>query len=188
MTRKVEAFVGRVRHGMDTVDFEQRQKLVRLLVNQVRVTGPPAELHLRVPLEHPPSSDHAQDPQHPIEHDQNSSNQSLVLHMLSVARTRSDLDETALPDLRCRRWSAGRSVDVTEQPAVEHIVHDVLAEVGRIDVLVNCAGSFLSLAPVWETDPDYWWHDVASNLFGTFLCCRCVLPSMIADERAQQST
>ena len=37
LSRKVEAFARRVRHGIDTLDFEQRQQLVRLLVEQVRV-------------------------------------------------------------------------------------------------------------------------------------------------------
>jgi len=32
---------------------------------------------------------------------------------------------------------------------------------------------------VWETDPDLWWQDVTTNLYGTFLCTRAVLPTMI---------
>jgi site-specific DNA recombinase len=56
LSRKVEAFAKRVRHGIDNLDFEQRQKLVRLLVEQVRVTGPAVAIHLRIPLDQPPSS------------------------------------------------------------------------------------------------------------------------------------
>ena len=77
LSRKVEAFARRVRHGIDTLNFEQRQKLVRLLVELVRVTGPAVEIHLRIPLDEPPPSDHAQQPPEPVEpRHQDLSNQS----------------------------------------------------------------------------------------------------------------
>jgi site-specific DNA recombinase len=59
LSRKVDAFAKRVRHGVDHLNFEQRQKLVRLLVEQVRVTGPAVEIHLRIPLDEPAPSDDA---------------------------------------------------------------------------------------------------------------------------------
>jgi len=37
---KVDSFARRIRKDIDALDFEQRQKLVGLLVEQVRVTGP----------------------------------------------------------------------------------------------------------------------------------------------------
>jgi site-specific DNA recombinase len=60
LSRKVDAFAQRVRRGINKFDFEQRQKLVRLLVEQVRVTGPTVEIHLRIPLDEPAPSDGAQ--------------------------------------------------------------------------------------------------------------------------------
>jgi site-specific DNA recombinase len=51
---RVNAFAGRVRHGMESLDFEGRQRLVRLLVEEVRVTGPKVEIHVRMPLDEPP--------------------------------------------------------------------------------------------------------------------------------------
>ena len=39
LARRVETFASRVRQGIDALDFEQRQRLVRLLVEEVRVTG-----------------------------------------------------------------------------------------------------------------------------------------------------
>ena len=53
LARKVESFAERVREGIDSLDFDQRQKLLRLLVEQVRVTGPKVEIHLRIPLDEP---------------------------------------------------------------------------------------------------------------------------------------
>jgi site-specific DNA recombinase len=53
LAHKVDSFARRIREGIDALDFEQRQKLVRLLVEQVRVTGPSVEIHLRIPLDEP---------------------------------------------------------------------------------------------------------------------------------------
>ncbi len=51
LAHKVESFAHRIQQGIDAVDFEQRQRLVRLLVEQVRVTGPNVQIHLRIPLD-----------------------------------------------------------------------------------------------------------------------------------------
>jgi site-specific DNA recombinase len=57
LARRIDTFAERVRHGMDALDFEQRQRLVRLLIEQVRVTGPHVQIHLRIPLDEPPPDD-----------------------------------------------------------------------------------------------------------------------------------
>ena len=54
LSGKVDAFAARVRQGIESLDFEQRQRLVRLLVEEVRVTGSKVEIHVRIPLDEPP--------------------------------------------------------------------------------------------------------------------------------------
>jgi DNA invertase Pin-like site-specific DNA recombinase len=54
LARRIDAFADRVRQGIDVLDFEQRQRLVRLLVEHVRVTGPKVEIHVRIPLDDAP--------------------------------------------------------------------------------------------------------------------------------------
>lgn len=54
LAHRIRSFADRIRRGIDALDFEQRQKLVRLLVEQVRVIGPNVEIHLRIPLDEPP--------------------------------------------------------------------------------------------------------------------------------------
>jgi NAD(P)-dependent dehydrogenase (short-subunit alcohol dehydrogenase family) len=49
-----------------------------------------------------------------------------------------------------------------------------------VDLLVNNAGVAGPTGPVWENDPDRWWHCIDVNLRGPFLCCRAVLPGLIA--------
>jgi NAD(P)-dependent dehydrogenase (short-subunit alcohol dehydrogenase family) len=68
--------------------------------------------------------------------------------------------------------------DVTDRVAVERMVRQTETELGPVDILVNNAGSADALGPIWEVDPNVWWHDIETNLRGTFLCSQAVLPSM----------
>jgi site-specific DNA recombinase len=45
--------------GIDALDFGGRQRLVRLIVEEVRVDGWQIELRLRIPLDNQPEGDHA---------------------------------------------------------------------------------------------------------------------------------
>jgi len=54
-----------------------------------------------------------------------------------------------------------------------------------VDLLVNNAAVVTPLGPVWELDPDEWWHSIEINLRGPFLCARAVLPGMIARHRGR---
>ncbi len=47
--------------------------------------------------------------------------------------------------------------DVIDQALVGKMVERVLEEFGRIDLLLNDAGSFNAIGPVWEVDPQDWW-------------------------------
>jgi NAD(P)-dependent dehydrogenase (short-subunit alcohol dehydrogenase family) len=70
--------------------------------------------------------------------------------------------------------------DVSDATEVERVVQEVLAEFGRIDVLVNNAGiSGSAEATVChETPIDEWDRVFAVNVRGPFLCTRAVLPVM----------
>src|SRR5690606_16111405 len=69
--------------------------------------------------------------------------------------------------------------DVTDREQVEQTVAQVVAELGRIDVLVNNAGLVEPELPLWEGDPDTWWQVVTTNVRGPYLMCRAVVPVMI---------
>jgi 3-oxoacyl-[acyl-carrier protein] reductase len=80
--------------------------------------------------------------------------------------------------------SAGRRtvvthVDVSQEGSVRATVDRVLAEFGRIDVLVNNAG-FVTISPVETMGVDLWDEMIATHLRGTFLMTRYVLPGMLA--------
>jgi NAD(P)-dependent dehydrogenase (short-subunit alcohol dehydrogenase family) len=74
----------------------------------------------------------------------------------------------------------GLAVDVTDQQAVEQAVDRIHWQLGPIDALVNNAGVWGPLGPLWTVDPQQWWRTLEINVRGGFLCARAVLPGMIA--------
>ncbi|MPY85297.1 MAG: SDR family oxidoreductase [Actinophytocola sp.] len=77
------------------------------------------------------------------------------------------------------RANAPVAVDVTDEDSVRATVGEVTRELGRIDVLVNSAG-ILTEAPLVEMDAATWAETIAVDLTGVFLCCRHVVPGMVA--------
>jgi 3-oxoacyl-[acyl-carrier protein] reductase len=69
-------------------------------------------------------------------------------------------------------------LDVTDALAVEHCMATVVAERGRLDVLVNNAG-WSKIEPVAEMSLDTWQRCLDVDLTGTFLGMRHALPQMI---------
>jgi NAD(P)-dependent dehydrogenase (short-subunit alcohol dehydrogenase family) len=69
-------------------------------------------------------------------------------------------------------------VDVTKWDEVTNMVSTTLDRFGRVDILVNNAGI---VRKGWVKDlPEQVWDDViTTNLKGTFLCSKAVLPAMI---------
>jgi site-specific DNA recombinase len=65
LRQRVSHFAKQATHGIDTLDFDGRQRLLRLIVEQVRVHGWQIELRLRIPLD--PEDGH--DPKAPDQHD-----------------------------------------------------------------------------------------------------------------------
>jgi hypothetical protein len=56
---RVEGFARRVRATIDRLDFAQRQKLLRLVIDEVRVSGWLVEIRFRIPLDDPPEPTNA---------------------------------------------------------------------------------------------------------------------------------
>jgi len=54
LRKRVEDFAQRVQTTIDQLDFDQRQKLLRLVVEEVRVKGWQVEIRFRIPLDSPP--------------------------------------------------------------------------------------------------------------------------------------
>jgi 3-oxoacyl-[acyl-carrier protein] reductase len=71
------------------------------------------------------------------------------------------------------------TMDVGDANGVQQAVDAIVAERGRVDILVNCAGILKTRSLVESTIAD--WDGVARvNLSGVYYCSKAVLPVMIA--------
>ena len=70
--------------------------------------------------------------------------------------------------------------DVSDRDAVERMVAEVESAYGRLDLLVSNAGISVSEDAAWELEPADWWRVFEVNILGVYLCCRAVIPGMLA--------
>ncbi len=94
------------------------------------------------------------------------------------ARSAHEIEAVAQEIIAVGGRATAEAVDLVDLPAVIAAVERAATVLGPIDLLMNNAGSFVGLGPVWEVDPAAWWHDIEVNLRGTFNCCRAVVGGM----------
>jgi 3-oxoacyl-[acyl-carrier protein] reductase len=70
--------------------------------------------------------------------------------------------------------------DVGDWSSVEAARDATIKDLGRIDILLNNAGVAGANATTWETAVEEWRRVMRINLDGPFLCCKAVVPGMIA--------
>jgi NAD(P)-dependent dehydrogenase (short-subunit alcohol dehydrogenase family) len=102
-----------------------------------------------------------------------------------VARSASELDESAARLERAGGTVRAVVADVTDASAVDRAVSGIERALGPIDLLVNNAGVLGPLGPFAESDPMTWWRTLEVNLHGQILCAHRVLPGMIARRRGR---
>ena len=69
--------------------------------------------------------------------------------------------------------------DVTQSDQVQKMVEEVVQRYGRIDILVNCAGSMFGGKTTLTVSPEEWDVTFSLCLRSHYLCARAVLPHMI---------
>jgi NADP-dependent 3-hydroxy acid dehydrogenase YdfG len=99
-----------------------------------------------------------------------------------AARTRQQLAQTAAAIRESGGTALAIPTDVTQDAAVEAMVEQAIAELGRLDILVTAAG-VASFGPVVGTKPADWDGMLAVNLRAVMVTCRAVLPMMIRQRR-----
>lgn len=75
--------------------------------------------------------------------------------------------------------------DVTRLEEVKRLVDHTASSYGKIDILVNAAGIQLPIGPLVNVDAAEWIKTVETNLIGTMLCCKYVLPYMIFNKKGK---
>lgn len=74
--------------------------------------------------------------------------------------------------------------DVSDFDAATKAVADISSREGRVDVLVNNAGTggperLMPMAPFADSSPDDWSRIIDVNLYGMMNCCKAVLDGMV---------
>jgi 3-oxoacyl-[acyl-carrier protein] reductase len=92
----------------------------------------------------------------------------------------------ALADLRAPQveGALNLAVDVTSKASVEAMVAATVAHHGRLDILVNVAGT-VSFGAAASLDEAEWDRVIAVNLKGSFLCCQAAIPAMRANRHGR---
>lgn len=83
------------------------------------------------------------------------------------------------------RRALAQAADVADAAQVERLVAATLDEYGRMDVLINNAGTIVLPGDVLGTTPEAWDTMMATNARSVFLCSRAVLPHMLARRRGK---
>jgi NAD(P)-dependent dehydrogenase (short-subunit alcohol dehydrogenase family) len=76
------------------------------------------------------------------------------------------------------RRALAHAADVGDAAEVGGLVDRALGEFGRVDVLVNNAGTIVLPGGLEETTPEAWDTMMAENARSVFLCSRAVVPDM----------
>lgn len=97
-----------------------------------------------------------------------------------AARTQSEMEVTVNEIEAGGGRALACHADVSRAQDVEEMVAHTLSAFGQIDVLFNNAGVGGPQGTVSEISEADWDRTLAINLTGAFLCCRAVVPAMIA--------
>ncbi len=90
----------------------------------------------------------------------------------------SDMDEAPAREVADPIKGLAIACDVTKREAVEAMIERTVKELGRIDVLVTCAGIIRDNLLYKMTDDD-WDSVIDTHLKGTFLCARAAQKHMV---------
>ncbi|HEX9561010.1 MAG TPA: 3-oxoacyl-ACP reductase FabG [Candidatus Dormibacteraeota bacterium] len=90
----------------------------------------------------------------------------------------SDLDEAPAREVATAIGGLGVACDVSDRGSVEAMVKRTVAELGRLDILVTCAGIIRDNLIFKMTDED-WDSVIDTHLKGTFLCARAAQKQMV---------
>jgi len=95
-----------------------------------------------------------------------------------------DLDgaalEVAVASLQGAAGTSTSRLDITDEAAVATAAAETTAAIGQPDILINNAGITGPNQKTWEYSLADWERVLAVDLTAVFLCCRALLPDMLA--------
>jgi len=96
-----------------------------------------------------------------------------------ASRTPAEIEAVAKEISAMGRKALATCTDVCRQEQVDQMVRRTVEEFGKIDILVNSAGSAGEHGPVWKTTTEAWQLVLDTYLTGAFRCIKAVVPHMI---------
>ncbi len=97
--------------------------------------------------------------------------------VIIAARSSSTLENIAGQITRLNGVCLPMQADVTDETSVRRLIEHAVAHFGRIDVLVNNAGAIV-YGPAEHATLEDWDTVIGTNLKGSFLCAREIIPTM----------
>jgi NADP-dependent 3-hydroxy acid dehydrogenase YdfG len=95
-----------------------------------------------------------------------------------AARRKDKLDEVVVQIAENGGTARAYALDVTDKSAVQSVVAAIVADFGRLDVLINNAG-LMPIRPMAEVNTDEWDQMIDVNLKGTLYGIAAALPGFL---------
>lgn len=102
-----------------------------------------------------------------------------------LSRTSSEIDAVSAEIAGKGQMARPYRADVLDLDAMGAALQRIEQDLGPPDLMINNAGAFAAIGPIWEVDPADWWRDVETSLRGAFNGCRAVLPEMLRRGRGR---
>jgi NAD(P)-dependent dehydrogenase (short-subunit alcohol dehydrogenase family) len=88
-----------------------------------------------------------------------------------MSRRREQVDAAAAEVEALGRRAVRVTADVSDRESLAAALQKTLAELGQVDILVNCAG-ITKRTPTLDVTDEEWSRIIETNLNGTFRCCQ----------------
>lgn len=104
-----------------------------------------------------------------------------------IAEIRDSDLKTALTELRSygKDRVVGVQTDISDIQQVKDLIKFAEETYGTVDILVNVAAIQSPIGPLTDVSESDWIKNININLIGTMLCCKHVLPAMIARKKGK---
>ncbi|MBI1766215.1 MAG: SDR family NAD(P)-dependent oxidoreductase, partial [Acidobacteria bacterium] len=101
--------------------------------------------------------------------------------LINYSRSKAEAEETAAAVTACGVHGVAVQADVTDDAACRRMIDRAVQEFGRLDVLVNNAGttSFIKHADLEAVTAEDWQRILGTNLLGPFQCARAARAALL---------
>ncbi|MBI4994662.1 SDR family oxidoreductase [Candidatus Peregrinibacteria bacterium] len=105
--------------------------------------------------------------------------------VMLVARSADELKDTTDEFKKQFKSVTMYAADVSDASQAKSIVQKTIEEFGGVDVVVNAAGIYGSIGPVFSVDPEVWRKTFEINVFGTFYMIQSTVEYMIKQKKGK---